>query len=148
MQKIVVNAKPGGFALSREAAAALGLTVEDANAFMRNYQVIGEEALARDDGGSSKLLRPWARQPAGHMPSSSLCAYQMASTGGSLSPTVQSGSLNGTVHGYPRRTTRSDTPVFSRIGTRWSSRKQLRRSPRCRVFLKWFVGVREIAIVR
>ncbi len=49
MQKIVVNAKPGGFALSREAAAALGLNVEEANAFMRTYRVIGEEVLARDD---------------------------------------------------------------------------------------------------
>jgi hypothetical protein len=49
VQKIVVNAKPGGFALSREAAEALGLVVVDEPSFMRPYQVIGEETLARDD---------------------------------------------------------------------------------------------------
>lgn len=49
MQKIVVNAKPGGFALSREAAVALGLEVDEEPAFMQPYRVIGQDALARDD---------------------------------------------------------------------------------------------------
>lgn len=49
MQKIVVNAKPGGFGLSREAAAALGLEVDEESSFMQPYRVIGENALRRDD---------------------------------------------------------------------------------------------------
>lgn len=49
MQKIVVNAKPGAFALSREAAAAVGLDVREEPSFMQPFRVIGEQALARDD---------------------------------------------------------------------------------------------------
>ncbi|GAB6984054.1 hypothetical protein [Nocardioides pyridinolyticus] len=49
MQKIVVNAKPGGFGLSREAAAALGLEVDEKSSFMQPYRVIGESALRRND---------------------------------------------------------------------------------------------------
>lgn len=49
MQKIVVNAKPGGFGLSREAAAALGLEVDEKSSFMQPYRVIGENALRRND---------------------------------------------------------------------------------------------------
>lgn len=48
VQKIVVNAKPGGFGLSREAAAALGLEVDEVSSFMQPYRVIGENALRRD----------------------------------------------------------------------------------------------------
>ena len=48
VQKIVVNAKPGGFGLSREAAAALGLEVDEMSSFMQPYRVIGESALRRD----------------------------------------------------------------------------------------------------
>lgn len=49
MQKIVVNGKAGGFALSREAAAVLGLEIVEEPSFMRPYQVLGDESLARDD---------------------------------------------------------------------------------------------------
>jgi hypothetical protein len=49
VQKIVVNTKPGGFGLSREAAAALGLEVDEVSSFMQPYRVIGENALRRDD---------------------------------------------------------------------------------------------------
>lgn len=49
MQKIVVNAKPGGFGLSREAAAALGLEVDEKSSFMQPYRVIGENALHRNE---------------------------------------------------------------------------------------------------
>lgn len=44
-----MNAKPGGFGLYREAAAALGLEVDEKSAFMQPYRVIGENALRRND---------------------------------------------------------------------------------------------------
>lgn len=49
MRKIVVNAKHGGFGLSREAAADLGLEVDEEGGFMAPYRVVGEDRLARDD---------------------------------------------------------------------------------------------------
>jgi hypothetical protein len=49
VQKIVVNAKHGGFGLSREAAGALELEVDEESSFMQPYRVIGENALRRDD---------------------------------------------------------------------------------------------------
>lgn len=65
MQKIVVNAKPGGFGLSRAAASALRLEIDDEPSFMMPYRVIGEDALARDDARLVDVVERLGRQASG-----------------------------------------------------------------------------------
>ncbi|RJS46701.1 hypothetical protein [Nocardioides cavernaquae] len=65
MQKIVVNAKPGGFALSREAAVALGLEIFEETTFGQPYQVVGEHALRRDDVRFVEVVETLGRAASG-----------------------------------------------------------------------------------
>jgi hypothetical protein len=147
VQKIVVNAKPGGFALSRGAAAALGLTVEDANAFLRNYQVIGEEALARDDRRLVEVVETLGLAASGpHAELIVVCIpdgvdWGIAQYGGAEWVAERHRAWLPVTHdevGYSGVLQNRDAVV---------SRKQLRRSSLSSL-PEWLAGVREIAAVR
>ncbi len=61
MQRIVVNAKPGGFALSREAASALGLEMDDEPSFMKPIGSSGKTRLPE----MMPALSTWSSASAG-----------------------------------------------------------------------------------
>lgn len=102
---IVVNAKPGGFGLSREAAAALGLEVDEKSSFMQPYRVIGENALRRNDSRLVDVVETLGQAASGPNAELVVSASPTASTGESPSMTVPSGWPNGIARGHRRRAT-------------------------------------------